>query len=160
MLSMNDERRTLLFLLKDNEILLAVKKRGFGEGLWNGVGGKIESGETIEQALVRECQEEIEVTPVSYSQVAELDFYGGTKAEPWHLQIFAYFCNNWQGEPVETEEMAPKWYKLTDLPYAYMWDDDKYWLPLVLKGKKLKANFNFNENNTVVSNNILEVSSL
>ncbi len=52
---------TLLFLLKDNHILLAMKKRGFGAGRWNGVGGKIEAGETIVQAAVRECFEEIGV---------------------------------------------------------------------------------------------------
>ncbi len=51
-----DTRRTLLFLRKNNHILLAMKKRGFGADRWNGVGGKLEPGETIEQALVRECQ--------------------------------------------------------------------------------------------------------
>lgn len=61
-----DIRRTLLFLIKDDHVLLAMKKRGFGAGNWNGVGGKIEAGESIEQALVRECQEEIGVTPISW----------------------------------------------------------------------------------------------
>ena len=51
---------TLLFLLTDDQILLAMKKRGFGMGRWNGVGGKIEPGETIEEATARECREEIE----------------------------------------------------------------------------------------------------
>ena len=37
---------TLLFLRRDGQILLAMKKRGFGEGKWNGVGGKVEPGET------------------------------------------------------------------------------------------------------------------
>ena len=40
---------TLCFLVKDNQILLAMKKRGFGEGKWNGVGGKVNPGETIER---------------------------------------------------------------------------------------------------------------
>ena len=44
---------TLLFVRKDDEILLGMKKRGFGTGKWNGFGGKIEAGETIEQAAVR-----------------------------------------------------------------------------------------------------------
>ncbi|MCP5842996.1 NUDIX domain-containing protein, partial [Klebsiella pneumoniae] len=69
-----DIRRTLLFLRRDDELLLAMKKRGFGAGKWNGVGGKIEAGETIEDALVRECQEEINVTPLNWQAVAELDF--------------------------------------------------------------------------------------
>jgi NADH pyrophosphatase NudC (nudix superfamily) len=71
---MTDINRTLLFLQKDDQILLAMKKRGFGSDRYNGVGGKLEPGETIEQALIRECQEEIEVTPLSYRKVAEHDF--------------------------------------------------------------------------------------
>jgi 8-oxo-dGTP pyrophosphatase MutT (NUDIX family) len=45
--------KTLLFLHKPDEqkILLAMKKRGFGEGKWNGVGGKREPGESIEGAV-------------------------------------------------------------------------------------------------------------
>ena len=54
-----DSRRTVVFLIRENQVLLAMKKRGFGEGKWNGVGGKLDPGETVEQALVRECQEEI-----------------------------------------------------------------------------------------------------
>lgn len=37
---------TLCYLLKDDQVLLAMKKRGFGEGKWNGPGGKVEKGET------------------------------------------------------------------------------------------------------------------
>ncbi len=59
------KKYSLLFLLREDEILLVMKKRGFGSGRWNGVGGKFESGETAEQATIRECQEEIGVTPHS-----------------------------------------------------------------------------------------------
>jgi len=54
---MTEKHLTLLFLIKEDQILLAMKKRGFGMGRFNGVGGKIEPGETIEQAMIRECQE-------------------------------------------------------------------------------------------------------
>ncbi|MEJ0073651.1 MAG: NUDIX domain-containing protein [Candidatus Saccharibacteria bacterium] len=69
---MNKET-TLLLLRRNDEVLLAMKKRGFGAGRWNGVGGKLDPGETVEQALVRECQEEIGVTPTEYHRVAEHD---------------------------------------------------------------------------------------
>ena len=73
---------TLCLLKKDNEILLAMKKRGFGEGKYNGVGGKIENGETPEEAMLRETQEEISVTPTKYEKVGFLEFdeyYKGKK---------------------------------------------------------------------------------
>lgn len=47
---------TLCLLKKDDEILLAMKKRGFGEGKYNGVGGKIEKGETPEETMIRETR--------------------------------------------------------------------------------------------------------
>ncbi|HET6924778.1 MAG TPA: NUDIX domain-containing protein, partial [Candidatus Saccharimonadales bacterium] len=65
---------TLALLVRNDSILLAMKKRGFGQGLWNGAGGKVEAGETIEQAMIRECQEEISVTPTTFEKVAVHDF--------------------------------------------------------------------------------------
>jgi len=145
---------TLLFLRKDDQILLAMKKRGFGMGLWNGVGGKVDPGETVEQALVRECQEEINVTPQDFTKVAYHDFVNDAATEPWQQQVHVYFCNQWEGEPTETEEMAPKWFALTDIPYADMWQDDQMWLPLVLQDKKVKANFSFDEHDDILSASI------
>ena len=44
---------TLVFIRRQGEILLGYKKRGFGAGKWNGFGGKVEAGETIEEAAER-----------------------------------------------------------------------------------------------------------
>lgn len=156
---MNDPRRTLLFLIKDDQILLAMKKRGFGVGKWNGVGGKLEPSETLEQAATRECQEEIGVTPKHFWKVAEHDFTGGSDGANWRNIVSVYLCNEWQGEPLESEEMRPQWYKIGDIPYAKMWDDDELWLPQVLAGKSLKGIFVFDANDKMTSHQITEVSS-
>lgn len=155
---MSDVRRTLLFLIKDDQILLAMKKRGFGAGRWNGVGGKLEQGETLAQATIRECQEEINVTPLEFNKVAELDFYGGSTEEAWHMFVHAYICTEWEGVPEETEEMAPKWYRISEIPYKDMWADDEYWLPQVLAGKKVTGTFKFNENDDLIMHTVHEVS--
>lgn len=158
---MNDKVTTLLFLRRGDELLLAMKKRGFGAGRWNGVGGKLDPGESIEQALVRECQEEIGVTPLSYHKIAEHDFVmDSTGDNPWHIHVHTYLCDSWDGEPGETEEMAPQWFKLGDIPYADMWSDDRYWLPLVLEGKLLKTTFAFDENEQMLNHAITEVAEL
>lgn len=44
---------TLLFVLKPEKVLLGYKKRGFGAERWNGFGGKVQQGETIEEAAIR-----------------------------------------------------------------------------------------------------------
>jgi ADP-ribose pyrophosphatase YjhB (NUDIX family) len=148
------KQATLIFLLKDDQILLAMKKRGFGEGLWNGVGGKPNPNEPIDDAAVRECIEEINVKPIKFNEVATLDFYFTEAKSNWDQQVKVYLCSEWIGEPVETEEMRPAWYKITDIPYEDMWVDDKFWLPLVLDGKTLDATFHFDDNDNLLDQKI------
>lgn len=149
---------TLLFLVRDDEILLAMKKRGFGANRWNGVGGKLDEGETIEQALVRECQEEIGVTPLTHKKVAIHDFVFVDGSEG--MQTHVFMCDRWQNEPVETEEMAPQWFKISEIPYDEMWQDDRYWLPDVLGGKKLHTRFAFDDQDNMLDMKIHEAASL
>lgn len=156
-----DIRRTLLFLRRGDELLLAMKKRGFGAGKWNGVGGKLEPGESLETALVRECVEEIGVTPTSWRAVGELDFVQDADTEdPWHMFVYAYVSESWEGEPIESEEMRPEWFRLRDIPYADMWDDDIFWLPDVLEGKKVTGTFTFDLNDRLLTHDIQVVGEL
>ena len=133
-------------MLRGDEICLAMKKRGFGIGKWNGIGGKVKNGETIKEAAIRELYEEIGVNAniVDLDNVGNIKFYFNEKPD-WNQQMHVYFINKWQGEPIESEEMAPKWYKKDQIPYEVMWVDDPYWLPKVLSGKKIEAEFYFNK---------------
>lgn len=157
---MTEKHCTLLFLRKENKILLAMKKRGFGSDRYNGVGGKIEPGETIEQALLRECREEIGVLPMHYWQVAEHDFVQKESNEPWRMYVHVYLCDEWEGEPIETEEMAPEWFEIEDIPYTNMWQDDEFWLPQVLAGSKVYGEFTFDENDALLTHNVQVVEQL
>jgi len=141
-------KTTLLFLHKpkEKEILLAMKKRSFGKGKWNGVGGKLNEGESIEEALIRETQEEINVivNQNDLVQMATINFSFQDNPE-WDNQAHIFFAEKWKGEPQESEEMNPKWHSISSLPFENMWIDDRHWLPLVLEGKKIKADFLFNK---------------
>lgn len=137
---------TLLILRNDNKILLARKKRGFGFGKWNGVGGKVEEKETPEEAMIRETQEEISVTPIEYEKIGIIRFVEYIKEELTTNDMHLYIATKWQGVPKESEEMQPKWFSINNLPWEEMFSDDKYWLPLVLKGKKLDAFFEYDKN--------------
>jgi len=155
------KKTTLLYLVRDDQILLAQKKRGFGEGYWNGIGGKIEPEETVEQALVRECQEEIGVTPLTYRKVAAQDFVQlEQSADSWRMLVETYICTEWEGDPAESEEMKPDWFALTDIPYDSMWPSDKHWLPLVLEGNLLHTTFTLDSNNEVVDHTATVVTKL
>lgn len=143
------KKATLVFLIKNNEVLLAMKKRGFGEGRWNGSGGKVHDGETVDEAAKREVKEEIGVSVEKLNKLATLNFYFSEKPE-WNQQVIVYLTKDWQGEPTESEEMKPKWFKINEIPYDQMWSDDSYWIPQVLSGKKIEADFLFDDNQQVI----------
>lgn len=150
--NMTMQKTTLLFLLRDNRILLAMKKRGTGQGKWNGVGGKVLAHETIEAATIRECQEEIVVRPLQLQKVAEIDFV--IPSRDFHNYTYIYTTTKWKGEPQETEEMAPAWFTLETIPYDQMWADDRFWLPYLLAGRKLRASFVFDDQEQIVKKEI------
>ena len=153
----NKLETTLCLLKKENKILLAMKKRGFGEGKYNGIGGKIEKGETSEMAMVRETEEEISVTPTKYEKVGIIEFDEFYKGNKENIVFHLYMVYDWKGTPSETEEMDRKWFDIAEIPYDKMFPDDKYWLPLILEGKKIKAYFNFDEDWKLLSKEINEL---
>lgn len=148
---------TLCFLVKGNEVLLAMKKRGFAEGKWNGVGGKKDGNDyNIKEAAIRETQEEIGVTPSDMRLVATLNFYHIGKQEDGQ-QVAVYLSDKWKGEPTETEEMAPKWFGVDEIPYDEMWEDDRHWLPMVLAGEVIEGDFLFDGNQKLLEQDIQKV---
>ena len=156
---------TLVFLIKKSgtvvtDVCLAMKKRGFGVGRWNGVGGKVEAGDkNIEEAASRETNEEINVKISDLKKVAELTFYFPHNPA-WDQLVHVYFVEKWEGEPEETEEMRPKWFKTDNLPFADMWPDDIFWLPWVLEGNLVKATFKFGEKDIILEKNVDTVEKL
>ena len=153
---------TLLFLIKKEggritDICLAMKKRGFGAGRYNGVGGKVEADESIEDAVVREAKEEVgvDVVPSSLQKVAELTFTFPHNPS-FDQVVHTFFTTTWQGEPIESEEMKPQWYKVSDIPYTSMWPDDIFWLPKVLEGIFVTASFTFGENDIILDKKVNE----
>lgn len=46
-------------------------------------------------------------------------------------------------------EMKPAWFSLPEIPFPHMWPDDAFWLPEVLKGRRLKARFQFGEGDII-----------
>ena len=154
---------TLCFLLKDDEICLALKKVRFGAGKHNGFGGKVGDkdefkGETVEEALVREGQEEFGITIEDYKKVGVITFVVPHNPD-WDQVVHVYTATKWDREPTESEEMKPIWFKLNEIPYELMWDDDQYWLPRVLGGEVIEARFEFDDKDKVYKHEIRTVKA-
>lgn len=133
---------TIVLVLKEEKVLLGLKKRGFGEGRWNGFGGKVEGGETILEAAKRELREEAGIEAGELDKVGLLDFSFESDTE-LKLKVHVFVTSSYTGEISESEEMRPQWFDYTDIPYDEMWPDDAFWLPLVLEGKLIEGSFHF-----------------
>ncbi len=142
---------TLCFCLKGDQVLLAMKKRGFGVGKWNGYGGKVQVDETPVAAAVRELAEEshLVATEAALQQVALIKFYFET--EPL-FECSVFLLKDWQGEPKETEEMKPQWFAKDQLPFADMWIADCQWIPMILAGQTFEAEVIFNQDGSELVN--------
>jgi 8-oxo-dGTP diphosphatase / 2-hydroxy-dATP diphosphatase len=138
----------LVFMVRGDEVLLGMKKRRFGAGLWNGYGGKVMEGESVEESAKREVLEESGVTANDLKARGNINFHF---PDGLHMEVHVYSCTDFTGEPVETEEMRPQWFRHADVPYSQMWDDDKVWLPGFLAGKDVNAEFTFDADNKVLS---------
>lgn len=142
---------TLALISNDNQILLGLKKRGFGEGLWNGFGGKVNPGETIKAAAVREVTEEcgliVNETDMEQFAVICFEFVG----DPVILEVHVFKATKYSGQVSESEEMLPKWYPRNRVPHSNMWPDDEIWYPLYLEDMKFQAYFRFEGHQTILS---------
>lgn len=140
------------------QVCLAMKKRGFGQGMWNGSGGKPEENETIESTAKREIEEEFKVIVQKLEKRGEISFV--LKKEQKHVLMHTYLSTDWKNEPAETEEMDPKWFRVHEVPYKQMWKSDEEWLPIILSGKKIIAEYTYAyEGGEVETRKIHEVNS-
>ncbi len=146
---------TLAVIHDQQKVLLGMKKRGFGTGKWNGFGGKVLAGETVEQAMHRELKEECGITTEKLDDAGQIEF---TFADGTHLLVHLFRINSFVGEPMESEEMKPQWFAHNEIPFDQMWADDEHWMPHVLAGKNIKAYFEFDsEDSNTFDKHTIEV---
>ena len=147
---------TLCIIHQHPKILLGMKKRGHGEGKWNGFGGKVEKGETIEEGAIREMKEEsgVEIKKMNKLGILEFEYQDGSG----NMEVHIFYAKEFKGSPTESEEMKPKWFDVNEIPYNQMWPDDKYWLPMFLDEKRFKGRFLFDEFNKIVNYSLSEIN--
>jgi 8-oxo-dGTP diphosphatase len=140
------EKAVIVYIIdrKQSRVLLIMKKRGLGKGKVNAPGGRLEAGETPLDAAIRECQEEVFLTPIKPEKRAELRFQF---TSGYALYGEAFFTELWEGEARSSDEADPFWCDLDKIPWDNMWEDDRRWLPLALAGKKIRGSYVFDGDN-------------
>lgn len=143
------KRSTICFCINGNNILLGMKKRGFGEGKWNGFGGKVHEDETPRDAAIRELTEEsgLVAQPQNLREVGLIQFFFEDQAI---FECTVFLLHTWEHTPEESNEMRPEWFAINKLPYNEMWPADQQWIPLILEGKNIEGKVIFNHNGSKV----------
>jgi len=131
---------TLVFVFRDEEILLINKKTGLGKGKVNAPGGKVDPGEAPEAAAIRECREELGIT------VSNLEYCGEHRfqfVDGYSIHVWVYRTREFNGVPTESREAEPLWTRMDQIPYDLMWEDDRIWLPMMVRGEKFQTRWIF-----------------
>jgi 8-oxo-dGTP diphosphatase len=134
------ERATLCFIVEAGRIMLIHKRRGLGAGKINGPGGRLEPGETLVEGAIRETIEETGVRPIDPEIAGEISFQF---LDGYSLHCTVFIAHAREGEPVETPEALPFWCAVGEVPYDGMWEDDRHWLPLLLRRERFDGRFLF-----------------
>lgn len=135
---MNSERkiiRVVAAIIKsingDNHPIIFATQRGYGDfaGGWEFPGGKIEEGETPQEALVREIKEELDTVVLVGDLIDTIEYDYPT----FHLSMDCFWCEIVSGDLVLKEHEAAKWLKKDEL-------DSVEWLPAdITLIEKIKA---------------------
>ena len=106
---------TLIGLINSENYVLISKRtnRVQFNGFWEFPGGKVEKGENLTDALVRETKEELGLL-LNSSCVAPLTFSVDVKEEQETL-LLLFICRKWNGQPRGLEGQELKWVKPLDL---------------------------------------------
>lgn len=136
---------TLCHVFSHGSLLLIRKSKGlFGEGRWNAPGGKLKPGEGIEGCAIREVLEETGLEVRALEPHGELKFHFGPRRDPdWIVHVFS--TRSFSGSLRSGPEGEVRWFGLHEIPYDEMWEDDRYWLPLVFRGKRFTGAFYFDD---------------
>ncbi|HUC38502.1 MAG TPA: 8-oxo-dGTP diphosphatase [Candidatus Acidoferrum sp.] len=151
---------TLVEIMHDGKLLLKRSTRGVSKSKWNGVGGKIDEGETPEENAIRETLEEsgLTVTNLFYHGVMNFHNYGKEEVDfAVHLFSTKDFSGKLLKESDDNGEL--KWFPLDNLPMNDMWKDDEHWLPHMLAKEKFDADFYMDEGNKNIIKHEIRVKS-
>ncbi len=139
----------IIFPLRGDDVLLGIKTRKIGVGLFNGWGGKQEAHQTMLQSCVAEFKKEsgLDSREQDFIKVAEVSFYIHKNDGRIVLnQCDIFFIERFTGTPQVTEEMRePTWFPKNKLPWSKMMIDAPFWVPQILAGERMRYQIHYDD---------------
>jgi 8-oxo-dGTP diphosphatase len=135
-----DQGKTLMVhrIKKENDIHL---------GKWNGLGGKLEPGETPEECAAREIFEESGLVVRRMNFKGMLTFPGFSNDEDWYA--FVFVIDEYDGTLAESPEGTLHWVVDEDVPGLNLWEGDRFFLPWLDKPGFFSGKFTYVDNRLV-----------
>jgi 8-oxo-dGTP diphosphatase len=116
------------------------KPNDMHEGKWNGLGGKFEAGETPEECVRREVQEEAGLL-IQNPQLHGLLMFPRFKGNDWY--VFVFTATEFTGELIESSEGKLEWIPDENILHLNLWESDHIFLPWLADGKFFSAKFEY-----------------
>lgn len=135
---------TLCYVQKNGKTLMLhrVKKADdVHEGKWNGLGGKLEPGESPEDCVIREIREESGLKIKSPKLKGVLTFPDFAKSEDWY--VFVFTASKFTGRLIDSPEGNLAWIADRDLLKLNLWEGDKVFLPLLRRKGHFSGKFHY-----------------
>jgi 8-oxo-dGTP diphosphatase len=134
---------TLCYVKHDGQTLMLhrVKKANdIHEGKWNGLGGKLEPGESPEQCVIREVREEagLEIVHPRYHGLLMFADFAG---DDWFVWVFS--ATEFSGSLIESSEGHLDWIPDDKVPSLKLWPSDLIFLPWLKTNKVFSARFQY-----------------
>jgi 8-oxo-dGTP diphosphatase len=118
------------------------KANDIHEGKWNGLGGKLEAGETPEECVIREVWEESGLF-IRNPKLCGLLMFPNFKGNDWY--VFVFTANKFSGELIDSPEGKLEWIRDEDVLSLNLWQSDHIFMPWIWQGKFFSAKFEYEE---------------
>ena len=114
------------------------KANDIHEGKWNGLGGKLEAGETPEECVIREVYEESGLS-LRNPKLCGLLIFPSFKGNDWY--VFVFTANQFAGELIDSPEGQLAWIPDEHLLDLNLWASDHIFFPWIQEGRFFSAKF-------------------
>ena len=121
---------TLCYIRQDGYTLMIHRVKVAGDmhaGKWNGLGGKLEPGETPEECALREIREEAGLSAANPRLRGIITFPGFSNGEDWYT--FLYVVDEFQGDLIDSREGDLEWIPNDELLDLNLWEGDRIFIP-------------------------------
>lgn len=134
---------TLCYVTRDECTLMVYRNKkanDIHEGKWNGLGGKIEAGETPEECVIREVYEESGLS-IRNPRLCGLLMFPAFKGNDWY--VFVFTAQEFTGELIESPEGRLEWIPNDRVLNLNLWESDPIFMPWIRVGKFFSAKFEY-----------------